>query len=147
MHQGSCAGHASRRGQESVTQEARSLRCQLLEHGRARVEVTRQRPHSGLSHRSPEDTTGGHPAPVDTTDTLGPSLPGWSHRKQTEDMRTLCPCVPQPRAHTPRRAEDTRRRDPQAVSERPFLGACSRSYNTQLWRATLSTLGGCGPWS
>lgn len=83
-----------------MTQEARSLRCQLLEHGRARVEVTRQRPHSGLSHRSPEDTTGGHPAPVDTTDTLEPSLPGWSHRKQTEDMRTLCPCVPQPRART-----------------------------------------------
>ena len=116
MHRGSCAGHASWRGQESTTQGARSLCRQLLQqHDRACIEVTRQRRHSGPSHRSPEDTTDGHPDPVDTTDTLKPSLPGLSHRKQTQDMRTLCPHVPQPRVRTPRRAEDTRRRYPQAA--------------------------------
>ena len=79
---------------------------------------------------------------IHTTDTLGSSLPGLSHRKQTQNTRTLCPRVPQARTHTPRHAEDTRYRYPQAASERPLSGAHSHSCNTRLRRTTLSALGG-----
>lgn len=43
------------------------------------------------------------PLPRRTPHTLTPSLPGSSHRMQTLDTRTLCPCVRQA-AHTPKRA-------------------------------------------
>ena len=63
-------------------------------------------------------------------------------KADTEHEDPLPTCAPSAHTHTPRHAEDTRYRYPQAASERPLSGAHSHSCNTRLRRTTLSALGG-----
>lgn len=80
---------------------------------------------------------GAWPLPRRTPHTLTPSLPGSSHRTQTLDTRTLCPCVRQA-AHTPKRAPKIHR-SPHGytIHPKPYLRALVRDLISAQIRYTV----------